>query len=205
MKLFGSVTAVMLVVTTMVSGVIVSAEPPTQVDEMALVAALREGGHVIFFRHAQEAGEDQNPLNLEDCATQQFLSDEGHAQSRAIGEAFRTLAIPVSRVLSSPVCRAYDTAIGAFGDAEVVDMLSLPATLDPASRERQPEGVAALLATAPAPGTNTILVSHSNLLMMVAGVGVERAEAAIFAVDGQGVFTFVRHVAGDAWHELERE
>jgi phosphohistidine phosphatase SixA len=174
-----------------------------QAEEVALGEALRQGGHVIFLRHGQEAGQDQNPLDLEDCATQQFLTEEGHAQARAIGEAFRTLEIPVGQVLSSPICRAYDTAVGAFGDAEALDVLSLPATIDPTTRDMQPGFLAALLATPPPAGTNTVVVSQSNLLMGVAGVGVERGEAAIFAGDGAGGFTLVRHVAWDAWPDLD--
>jgi hypothetical protein len=40
--------------------------------------------------------------------------------------------------------------------------------------------------------------------MEVTGVGVERAEAAVFGVYGQGGSTLRRHVAWDAWNELER-
>lgn len=164
--------------------------------------ALQQGGFVIYFRHALEEGQDQNPLDLDDCGTQQRLTEAGREQARAIGSTFRELRIPVGPVLSSPICRAYDTAAIAFGSAERIDFLSLPATLDPTVREGQVDRLRALLGTPPDPGMNTVLVSHSNLLMMAAGTGVDRAEAAIFAPDGIGGFTLRGLVAWDAWHTL---
>ncbi len=58
-----------------------------------LLAALRAGGYVIYFRHADtdHSRQDQRTGNLEDCATQRPLSDKGRANSRAIGEAIRAL------------------------------------------------------------------------------------------------------------------
>ena len=203
MEGFRALRALILAGAGLACGLLAAAGPmAVQAEEVALGEALRQGGYVIFLRHGQEAGQDQNPLDLEDCATQQFLTEEGRAQVHAIGEAFRALEIPVGRVLSSPICRAYDTAVAAFGSAEILDVLSLPATIDPALRDMQPGFLANLLATSPQAGANTIVVSQSNLLMTVAGVGVERAEAAIFAGDGADGFMLVRHVAWDAWPDL---
>lgn len=170
-------------------------------DRNTLGAALREGGHVIFLRHAQEAGQDQTPVDLEDCQTQQYLTDEGKAQARAIGEQFRRLGIPVGRVLSGRHCRAYDTAVLAFGDAEVLDVLTLTAALKPAARGEQPAALRQLLGTPPEAGTNTVLVSHNGMFMPITGVTVERAEGAIFAVT-EGEFTFITVLAWDEWSAL---
>src|SRR5215831_18556677 len=64
----------------------------------ALLAALRGGGYVLFFRHAAtDFGQnDDNMTGYEDCSTQRNLTDKGRADARAIGTELRTLAIPVS-------------------------------------------------------------------------------------------------------------
>src|SRR4030095_16347217 len=60
---------------------------------------------------------------LEDCSTQRNLDDNGRAQARRVGEAFRQHGIAVGRVLSSPRCRCLDTARVAFGKAEPWEVL----------------------------------------------------------------------------------
>ena len=192
---------ILLIVTT--SAALAFAQPTTQVsDADSLGAALREGGYVIFFRHALEDGEDQNPVDLEDCDTQQYLTDEGSAQARAIGEQFRTLGIPVGQVLSSQFCRAYETAVLAFGAPDVLDVLTPGGSLPPATREAQPNAIRRLLATPPEAGTNTILVSHNGVLNPITGVTVERAEGAIFAPDGAGGFALVTILGWDEWSDM---
>jgi broad specificity phosphatase PhoE len=178
------------------------AEPTASADPEALGPALQHGGYIIFLRHAMEDGVDQSPIDVDDCATQQYLTDEGVAQALAIGEQFRTLDIPVGRVVSSQYCRAYDTAVLAFGDAELLDFLTPPAGLSPAAQEAQPAALLDFLATPPEPGTNTVVASHAAVLVATVGVTMERAEAAIFAPDGAGGFDFVTILAWDEWSAL---
>jgi phosphohistidine phosphatase SixA len=82
--------------------------------------ALRAGGRVALIRHALAPGTG-DPANfvLDDCATQRNLSDEGQGQSARIGDAFRANGVTVDQVLSSGWCRCVDTAVLAFGAAEV--------------------------------------------------------------------------------------
>lgn len=98
---------------------------PARADE-ALWSALREGGHVLFVRHAQtDPGIGDPPgFRLEECATQRNLSAEGRAQARGLGEALRARRIPLGEVLSSPWCRCVETAQLAFGRAMTWDALS---------------------------------------------------------------------------------
>jgi len=85
-----------------------------------LLAALRAGGYVIYFRHADtdHSRQDQRLVNFDDCATQRVLSEKGRQNSRAIGEAIRALEVPIGPVLASPLCRTVETAVLAFGFAE---------------------------------------------------------------------------------------
>ena len=67
---------------------------PARADE-ALWSALREGGHVLFVRHAQtDPGVGDPPgFRLEECATQRNLSAEGRAQARGLGEVIGESAL----------------------------------------------------------------------------------------------------------------
>src|SRR5262245_29980582 len=78
--------------TSMLSVSLVEATAPGQLDR-PLLTALRDGGHVIYFRHAatDRSQQDSDPHNLANCATQRNLTDDGRADARTIGEAFRAL------------------------------------------------------------------------------------------------------------------
>ncbi len=168
----------------------------------ALGAALQRGGYVIFLRHAQDDGVDQSPVDVNDCQTQSYLTDEGRAQARAVGQQFRAMGIPVGRVMSSQFCRAHDTAVLAFGDTETLEILTLPGALSPALREEQPAAIVRLLSTPPPAGTNTVLVGHGGVLLPITGVNVERAEAAIFSPGGEAGYRLVTILTWDEWSSL---
>ena len=84
---------------------------PAHADD-ALWDALRQGGHVLYIRHAlTEPGFGDPPgFELADCSTQRNLSDAGRAQARRMGEALRSREVPIGEVLSSPWCRCVETA-----------------------------------------------------------------------------------------------
>src|SRR5437660_4455644 len=86
--------------------------------------ALRAPGSVVVIRHSYAPGGFDPPdARLEDCSTQRNLDENGRAQARRIGEAFRKNAIAVGKVLSSPRCRCLDTARLAFGRAQPWEVL----------------------------------------------------------------------------------
>ncbi len=87
---------------------------PAMASEDAAWAALKQGG-IVLFRHANAPGVgDPAGMRIGACETQRNLDDAGRAQSRRIGEAFRSRAIAVGAVLTSQWCRARDTAELAF-------------------------------------------------------------------------------------------
>jgi len=157
-------------------------EEPAELDAAALVAALRQGGHVIYLRHAATDRGGVDPIDsLGDCAAQRNLSAQGRADAAAIGAAVRTLGIPVGRVLASPFCRTLDTARLAFGAAEPTDdLLGLLNARDDAERERRATALRRRLGTPPAAGTNTVLVGHASNIAEVAGVSLPEGGAAVF-------------------------
>ena len=67
--------------------------------------------YYVFMRHAIAPGTgDPANFQLDDCSTQRNLSEEGRAQARRTGDAFREKNVTVQQVLSSEWCRCLDTA-----------------------------------------------------------------------------------------------
>ena len=82
-----------------------------------LINQLKDGGKLIFIRHAYAPGNgDPNNFNLEDCSTQRNLNLDGRNQAKDIGEFFRDNEIKIYKVLSSEWCRCKETADIAFKD-----------------------------------------------------------------------------------------
>lgn len=161
------------------------AEPP-------LVETLRAGGLIIFLRHTETGPPhpDSATSVLGDCATQRPLNEEGRSQAVAIGEAMRSLGVPVSRVLASPFCRTIETAVLAFGTAIPEPVLALPRHLDAASHAAMGVALLRLIESEP-PGTgeNLILVGHSYHLVNAGGPRPEpQGTAAVLRRDGRGGF-----------------
>ena len=142
----------------------------------SLLASLRGGGHVVYFRHGATtwSGIDRIEWPRE---RQRLLSPEGIAQSRTIGESFRTRGIPVGEVLASPFARCFEMAQIAFGRAEArTELLGLLS--DDAGRADRAAFLAAALA-APVAGPNRIIVAHRSNISEVAGVALEEGEAVV--------------------------
>ena len=89
------------------------------------VNQLKNGGNIIFIRHAIAPGNgDPDNFDLRDCSTQRNLSKNGIEQSKKIGEFFKDNKIKVEKVLSSEWCRCKDTAKFAFKNFEVFSSLN---------------------------------------------------------------------------------
>ena len=83
--------------------------------------ALRNDGAVLILRHAIAPGTADPPgFRLDDCSTQRNLSAEGRAQAERLGALVRTKGLRVTKVMSSPWCRAIQTVrLMGFNDIEV--------------------------------------------------------------------------------------
>ena len=67
---------------------------------------LKEGGKVVFIRHAYApGGGDPKNFDLYDCSTQRNLNEEGINQSKIMGKLFSEYSIPIDSVYSSQWCR----------------------------------------------------------------------------------------------------
>ncbi len=168
-----------------------------------LLAALRGGGFILYFRHA-DADHRQNDTRMrsvDDCANQRPLTDRGRDHARAIGETIRTLGIPIGSVLASPLCRTLETAILAFGGAERSHAPREAGPAPPGSPERF-RALRGLLSTVPATGTNTVIVGHAYpFYSLVGGQLLEEGEAAVVRPGGAG-FEVVARAGLSQWREL---
>src|SRR5256885_16236611 len=89
-----------------------SSLPPRELAPAQLLAELRKGGYILYFRHAATdmSQSDERMKSFEDCANQRNLIDRGRSDARKAAAAIRRLGIPVERVLASPFCRTVETA-----------------------------------------------------------------------------------------------
>ena len=169
----------------------------------ALIEELRKGGYIIYFRHGTTAdvGEkDVSDADLADCAIQRNLSAAGQTQTKTIGAAFRTMRIPIGEVYASPYCRCLDSARNMFGKVTVTKALHFAIHLRHPDRVKVNGQLLALLATVPAPGTNTAMVSHTANLQEAVGIWPKpEGVAHIFKPQGNGNFSYVGVMQPEAW------
>ncbi len=149
---------------------------------------------MLFMRHTQTG------IVTPQCTTSN-LSPAGERDARFVGESIRALAIPIGRVMSSPVCRVADTA-KLLGLGEPVlsnDLSNMPASPDidlGAARAKW-------LAQASAPATNALLVSHMQSGKAQAEwIHLDFGEIVIFRPDGKGGSAAIARIRADDWYDL---
>ena len=182
-----------------------SATPAKAMASADLLAELRKGGYVIYFRHTSTdfSRDDSRSKSDDDCDHQRPLTDKGRAEAREIGAAFRELKIPVGQVLASPRCRTTETAMLAFGKAEQSpEARAGPAS--PGSDDRYAP-LRTVLSTQVKPGGNVVIASHGNPFIAVAGAPyLAEGEAAVIRPLAKD-FEIVARVRHDAWRALARQ
>jgi phosphohistidine phosphatase SixA len=181
-----------------------AAEPPAEtLAGPALLAALRQGGLIIYFRHTStDFGQNDDQMTgYEDCARQRNLTEQGREEARQIGAAIERLRLPIGDVLASPFCRTMETARLMFGRAQATAAVrGGPARPD--SPDRYAE-LRQLLSTPPRPGTDLVIASHCNPFAAVAGrTYLAEGEAAVIRPLGANGFAIVARVTKDGWGVL---
>ncbi|MBR8827407.1 MAG: histidine phosphatase family protein [Gomphosphaeria aponina SAG 52.96 = DSM 107014] len=199
--------AILLLAETLSPGEQANADFQDKLSGAELLAALQQGGYVIYFRHAQTEKDyaDQVSAVVGDCSTQRMLSETGWQQAKAIGAGFRDNNIPVGQVISSQYCRAWQTADLAFGKYEKNGDLNFPP-----AEEYTPEQVAQMkalltpmLIAVPASGTNTVIVGHDDLFEAATGIYPDpQGMAYVVKPDGQGGFELVANMLPEEWAQL---
>ena len=171
----------------------------------ALVRELKKGGHIIFFRHGPTTDfreKDLADADLEKCELQRPLSDEGRSLTKKIGESFKHLQIPIGVAYSSPYCRCVDTATNIAGKVLKSRALHFAIHLRTSDRATVTAQLLDMLGTAPAAGTNTIMVSHTANLQEAVGIWPKpEGVAHVFKPGSGGQFTYVGAMTPEAWQE----
>jgi phosphohistidine phosphatase SixA len=181
-----------------------SSSPARELAPEALLAELRKGGYVWYFRHAATDfnQNDKASRSFEDCANQRNLIERGRAEARAIGEAIRQLQIPIGRVLASPLCRTMETARLIFGQAEASLDTRAQRVTKPGDDRFAP--LHRLLVAPQPPGANLIIVSHGNPFYGTAGPPY-LTEGEVAIVRGLGAdFEVIARLRPEGWKALRR-
>ena len=104
----------------------ISINSPVKADlNQNLINELKQGGKLIFIRHAYAPG-GGDPINFDisKCNTQRNLNDLGRKQADKIGSLFRGDNISINKVYSSEWCRCKETALIAFSKFETKNFLN---------------------------------------------------------------------------------
>jgi hypothetical protein len=109
--------------------------------------------------------------------------------------------IPIGRVLSSPYCRAVESATllaGREPDETPYGLVHRGGTL---TYEMMAANIRPYLGTPPAPGTNTVLVAHRPQMDEVGFI--EEGQAFVLKPLGDGQFGVVGMIYDSDWYEAE--
>ena len=175
-----------------------------------LLRSLKSGGYVLYMRHATTytSKPDAVPkVDLNDCATQRNLNDDGRKLATAIGRRIRTAGIPVAEVIHSPFCRTRETAQLVFAGAGVKlreePLLAYPSNMTAEEKKPVLEMTRQLLSKPVPAGSNRVLVGHAQNVAELSNIFV-KPEAAIVIIrpQGSGRFDYVASILPTAWTDL---
>ena len=167
-----------------------------------LMAALKQGGYTVVLRHARTDRSFQEAMGYVPAsrAQQRNLNDDGVRDARLMGVVFKKYGIPFGEIISSPMYRTMETAEYAAGPATSTMVLrTVPS----------PEAAKQLIAVAPKPGTNRLIVTHHFVIeTWVPGIqpgDIGESEAAVVRTAKDGSIELVGKILLADWRELAGE
>ncbi len=173
------------------------------------VQQLRQGGLVVYMRHGATNARipDQIPVKLDDCASQRPLTDTGRAQLDKIASFVRQLRIPYHQVVSSPFCRAQESARRVFnGPLQIDPDLRYTAAMPEA--EKKPAVARTrywLSEKITAPRSNRIVVAHGPNMAELIDYLPPEAGLVLFRPLGNGNepgFEYLASIEPSHWPDL---
>lgn len=152
---------------------------------------LTEGGYILHVRHGKrerwqdvtafDAYELASGIKAENASFRRAvcLTDQGVEEAKLIGSLFDLVGVQIQSVISSPSCRARQTAMSAFGKVDVISNALIHRT---AIMKRQHKDFARELRAlfdgiSVAPGQNVVLTGHSKTLKYNLGEVVDVDES----------------------------
>jgi broad specificity phosphatase PhoE len=188
--------------------VVLVAVATARADDRDIAQALRAGDLVIVVRHGATFPDqaDIAPIDFDNTGSQRNLNDKGKASAKMFGDALRQAEVPIGKVYTSKFNRAYETAvIAGFRDIEkTTDLTEGGFIVSPNENSRRAEAFRKMLATAPAPHTNTVLITHQPNIAAALGkdwFDVKEGEASIFR-PAEGSYKLVARVQMDEWPRI---
>ena len=145
-----------------------------------LISELKEGGKVIFIRHAYApGGGDPYNFDINDCDSQRNLSYNGKLQATKIGNLFKKNKIPIHRVISSEWCRCKETAFLSFKNFETKNFLNSFFSLKfSKNRNKQMKELKKYIEEWQSEG-NLVLVTHYVVILEALGYAPSSGEIVI--------------------------
>lgn len=186
--------------------------PPPFVEKLAdkaLLNQVRQGGFVLYMRHGNtdNSKPDRAPqVDLNDCSTQRPLSEEGRRVTAGVGKAIRQAKLPLGEIIVSPMCRAKESALSAFGSNFVVNNnLMYTANLTTAQKKPILETTRKLLSEPVPAGINRLVLAHAPNMADLIGYFVKpEGTVVVIQPKGNGQFEYVASIHPDMWSELLR-
>ena len=181
-------------------------------DLDGLVAAMKDGGYVIVFRHGatDDSQKDVYPFKFDDMSAQRQLSDKGRAMARDLGAALAKLGVPVGEVYTSRLNRAVETGklIGGKDVAPVDELTDSGA--GSSSAMANPDGknakagraVRELVNVPPKAGANNMAVTHKTNVTDAFGkefADIREGEALVYKTSSSGPAALVARVLPNEW------
>lgn len=186
---------------------------------LTLKQALKAGGYTLFFRHGTgdscsddlTQGKASNPTTpnwWKSCdatcgavKVQQLDGSASTSELNGVRAFFQSSGVAVSRVLSSEFCRALTTAQG-FGLTPTIEQTPALTYFVYDEADRCQDTIS-LLGAAPAVGTNTVHVGHTQYATPCLNLdGLVGGEAAVFRPQLGAPPRFVTRVPATGWASL---
>jgi phosphohistidine phosphatase SixA len=201
---FGAALAVLVLPGTVHSQTTVGQE----LQGTALVRAIQHGGYALVIRHAHAPAEPPSPsaTDPENLNRERQLDQPGRTAAQAMGQAMRSLHIPVGAVWSSPTYRARQTVtLAGLPVPQVAPELGDRGQSMQAANTDQGAWLRAKVAELPRSGTDTIIVTHLPNISAAFGpmaTGLADGGTLVFRAHGNGRFAFVGRITIEEWPRL---
>ena len=182
-----------------IAGVTTATADSTELRREELMAALRSGGYTVILRHARTDRSFKEEMGYvpKERSAQRNLTDDGIRDAALMGVVFRKYRVAFGEILSSPMYRTVETAEMAAGTPATTMLLrNFPSTAEQAT----------LIATAPRPGTNRLIVTHHFVIEThVPGIrpgDIAESEAVVVRHLSDGTVQLAGRILLDDWRAL---
>ena len=168
-----------------------SKKSPDPAKDQEWVQKLQDGGYILHFRHTERAKwndvtafdqwevTEKLDASQETFASATCLTDRGIEEAKLIGWMFQYTGVEISEVLTSPICRARQTSLYAFGtEGRIINSLIARSAMPEYQQEEFAMQLRADIDTiVPVAGKNAILSGHGGTLGVDGSLVIDDASA----------------------------